>query len=40
MAIAATTGRKVAVVAIFEVNSVKNIISATTKIIIRARLIP
>jgi len=31
MAIAATTGRKVAVVAILEVNSVRKIINATTK---------
>ena len=40
MAIAATTGKKVAVVAMLEVNSVKNIINATTKITIKAKLIP
>ena len=38
--IAATTGKKVAVVAMFEVNSVKKMIIVTTNITIRTILIP
>ena len=40
IAIAATTGKKVAVVAMFDVNSVKKIIIVTTNITIRTMLIP
>ena len=40
IAMAATTGKKVAVVAILEVNSVKKIIMVTTNITINAILIP
>ena len=40
MAIAATTGKKVAVVAIFDVSSVKNIMRITTSITIKTKLIP
>ena len=39
-AMAATTGKKVAVVAILEVSSVKKIIIVTTRITIRTMLIP
>ena len=40
IAIAATTGKKVAVVAMFEVSSVKKMIIVTTNITIRTILIP